>query len=343
MPDSLENARKFLESLQRADLSKLLAHSKVEIGADDWFGTCVIVRSPRPFADAIAALPPHYRKRIAEAVVSQEGGITPLRIFTCHTLAGPPVEGLPALLPELIIQQQMMIDVGTGTAPIQDVNDYYIVRQARLAELCATAAIKYENPHADLWQWYRYYKEHFPSYAERRSYIRGMFRPTIEVASGRTVVPGAQREPTGWERVDRTLARARTQLDAASAEEDFQAIGLLCREVMIVGAGGLRPGPAYARRRGDAECNRRKPDAGSLHPTRVPRRELQGGSRSRPGRSCSGSQCPAQAHRNSAAGGALPRGGDLGDRRRGDHIRKDRLVACEGQPPEVSSRARRRG
>jgi hypothetical protein len=36
-----------------------------------------------------------------------------------------------------------------------------------------------------------------------------------------------------WERVDRALSKARTQLESASAEEDCQAIGLLCREVII--------------------------------------------------------------------------------------------------------------
>lgn len=48
--------------------------------------------------------------------------------------------------------------------------------------------------------------------------------------SSSTITP---REPTGWDRVDRTLAKARAQLDTSSDEEDYQAIGLLCREVMI--------------------------------------------------------------------------------------------------------------
>src|SRR5258705_9933269 len=72
MSDSLENARKFLERLQRADLSKLLAHSEVEsgvAGVEDWFDTFVIVRSPRPFPEANAALPPHDRKAIAAEVL----------------------------------------------------------------------------------------------------------------------------------------------------------------------------------------------------------------------------------------------------------------------------------
>lgn len=40
-------------------------------------------------------------------------------------------------------------------------------------------------------------------------------------------------EPTGWQKVDRQLQEMRTRLDAASTEEQYQAVGLLCREVLI--------------------------------------------------------------------------------------------------------------
>jgi hypothetical protein len=40
-------------------------------------------------------------------------------------------------------------------------------------------------------------------------------------------------EPTGWEKVDRQIQEVRLRLHEASAEEQFQAVGLLCREVMI--------------------------------------------------------------------------------------------------------------
>ena len=40
-------------------------------------------------------------------------------------------------------------------------------------------------------------------------------------------------EPTGWPRVDRTLGEARTRLESALNEEQFQAVGLLCREALI--------------------------------------------------------------------------------------------------------------
>jgi hypothetical protein len=44
-------------------------------------------------------------------------------------------------------------------------------------------------------------------------------------------------EPTGWQKVDRQIQKIRTRLDTANTEEDFQSVGLLCREVLISVAG----------------------------------------------------------------------------------------------------------
>lgn len=40
-------------------------------------------------------------------------------------------------------------------------------------------------------------------------------------------------EPTGWQKVDRQLQEVRLRLDTATSEEQYQAVGLLCREVLI--------------------------------------------------------------------------------------------------------------
>ena len=40
-------------------------------------------------------------------------------------------------------------------------------------------------------------------------------------------------EPTGWRKVDRQLQEVRLSLDTAKTEEQFQSVGLLCREVLI--------------------------------------------------------------------------------------------------------------
>lgn len=44
-------------------------------------------------------------------------------------------------------------------------------------------------------------------------------------------------EPTGWQKVDRQMQKVRSSLDTANSEEDFQGVGLLCREVLITVAG----------------------------------------------------------------------------------------------------------
>ena len=39
--------------------------------------------------------------------------------------------------------------------------------------------------------------------------------------------------PTGWQKVDRQLQEVRLQLDTADVEEQYQVVGLLCRETLI--------------------------------------------------------------------------------------------------------------
>ena len=40
-------------------------------------------------------------------------------------------------------------------------------------------------------------------------------------------------EPTGWQKVDRQIQEMRARLNEASTEEQYQAVGLLCREALI--------------------------------------------------------------------------------------------------------------
>ncbi len=42
-----------------------------------------------------------------------------------------------------------------------------------------------------------------------------------------------QFEPTGWNRVDRAVTEVRSRLASAKTEEQYQAVGLLCRETLI--------------------------------------------------------------------------------------------------------------
>ena len=92
------------------------------------------------------------------------------------------------------------------------------------------------NPHTDLWDWYgKWSSGDLPTYQSRREYIRGLFGPLEARLRKGPQARGAEvfSEPTGWPRVDRTLGQVRNQLESASIEEQFQTVGLLCRETLI--------------------------------------------------------------------------------------------------------------
>ncbi|MHA3792651.1 hypothetical protein [Sphingomonas sp. YL-JM2C] len=271
MANMTDNARGFLESLQRFDLSMLLRHCGASVEqfetALDWFSDledeAIIVRAPIPIAEALQSLPQQDRKRIAEAILSVLQASRQHEDIRVETLDGPNATGAAALLSELLIHRAMMIDVATGGARIQDVDDYYRAREVRIRH-AIPEGVAYDNPHADLRAWYRHWSTELPQYKDRRLYVRQLFGPAIEAIAKRSSQPSEPREATGWERVDRALSKARTQLETASAEEDCLAIGLLCREVIISLAqavydptiheslDGVRPSDTDAKRMLDA-------------------------------------------------------------------------------------------
>lgn len=235
----MSDACKFLESLQRYDLAALLAVCQTgiaEFETEDVWGlrdlvVGVTIRAPAPVDEALRLLPDYDRRRIAEAVASTSPFTAPDDICV-ETNKGQAASGMPGLLADVLVHRAMMISVATGGERIQDVNDHYRARETRI-RAALPAGLPYNNTYPDLWEWYRHWKDNLGGYADRRRHIRDLFAPTIEALAVRPSMPQVQREPTGWERVDRTLVKARSQLQIASAEEDWQAIGLLCREATI--------------------------------------------------------------------------------------------------------------
>ena len=56
-------------------------------------------------------------------------------------------------------------------------------------------------------------------------------KPTFVAQSARRAV--VFEEPSGWQKVDRQLQEMRLRLDSSETEEQYQGVGLLCREVLI--------------------------------------------------------------------------------------------------------------
>ena len=140
------------------------------------------------------------------------------------------------LIEEIEAQRDLMISVSTGDARIQDVNEEYKIRRQRIREVLEPLGIKDPIPYSDLWRWYRKWSSgDLPSYQSRRIYISDLYDPLIEKIQQRRAGITTQlfEEPTGWERVDRVVDKIEGQLAASSSEEDYQTVGLLCREVLI--------------------------------------------------------------------------------------------------------------
>lgn len=128
----------------------------------------------------------------------------------------------------------LLVAVATGGPRINDVNHEYRQLRDILATELSSRGLTIKIPFGDLWEWYgRFSGGDFPSWRSRRQFVNDLARVQVaeieNMSAGRTV----EVEPTGWERVDRNVGAIRDQLAAAMDEEQFQAVGLLCREAMI--------------------------------------------------------------------------------------------------------------
>jgi hypothetical protein len=140
------------------------------------------------------------------------------------------------LLQSLRDQKALLISVATGGPRIDSVNAEYKERRRYIRAELAKVGLSDPVSFDDLWKWYGYWSSELGGYAPRRLYISGLLDSLIDAleyapSDSSTVV--AEPEPTGWERVDRTAQRVRQQFSVARTEEEFQTIGLLCRENLI--------------------------------------------------------------------------------------------------------------
>lgn len=143
---------------------------------------------------------------------------------------------IQSLLQEIELQKSLMIAVATGGPRIQDVNHEYVQRRLKIKEQIENIGMNDPNPYSDLWAWYgRWSSGDLPRYQNRRDFVRELYQTLgdklhLILKDTAAISPP---EPTGWEAVDRQMDKIVDMLEAAQHEEDFQAVGLLCREVMI--------------------------------------------------------------------------------------------------------------
>lgn len=127
--------------------------------------------------------------------------------------------------------RDLMISVATGGPRIQEVDDRYQKTYAKVSAALASRKIPNPITYGSLWDWYgRWSSGDLPSYHSRRTFVSALVSPLISrLQTGRE----DEYQVTGWERVDRTVGEVRERLASAESEEQFQAVGLLCRDALI--------------------------------------------------------------------------------------------------------------
>ena len=137
---------------------------------------------------------------------------------------------------ELNAIKDLMISVATGGPKIQSVEARYKSLQASIAPQCKLLNITYNNSFSSLWDWYARWSNEMPHYQERRQFVNDLFAPTFEAFSNDGTSPSIATpivELCDWERINRTVEKIKQNSTTAKNEEDFQQVGLLCRDVII--------------------------------------------------------------------------------------------------------------
>ncbi len=140
------------------------------------------------------------------------------------------------LLQALDRLKSVMIAVATGGPGIGEVQSEFANTFDLVAWELANRNIPNPLPYRDLWEWYgRWSSGDLPSWQSRRNFVTALFgglTKTITQLDQKTAIRQSP-EPTGWARVDRAVTEMRKRLAEAQTEEQFQAVGLLCRETLI--------------------------------------------------------------------------------------------------------------
>lgn len=131
--------------------------------------------------------------------------------------------------------KNIMISVATGGNMVKEEENRYKKLQEEIINDCKKLNLSYNNFYTSLWDWHGKWRADFPTYQERRIYINQLFASTLsyfeEVEFSQNIETFV--ELNEWERIERTIAKIKRDSSTAKNEEDFQAIGLLCRDVII--------------------------------------------------------------------------------------------------------------
>jgi hypothetical protein len=254
--NTINEAIKFLldgGEQEAADILKMCSLENFEVvdywmnGSEQLDGLSIDLHGPRTAYEILSRHDHPLRKAIIaafSAVLPTSTYIKNLRIRAV-TLAEEthvqinntiPLSELKELIQKIETQKGLMISVATGGPKIKEVNAQYQHRRFEIMTKLQDMAIDDPNPYPDLWIWYGKWSDgSLPSWQSRRNYISNLYQPLIDAITVRSKTTSVvqPQEPTGWARVDRNVDKINSALAYAENEEDFQTVGLLCREAII--------------------------------------------------------------------------------------------------------------
>jgi len=254
--NTINEAIKFLldgGEQEAADILKICSLENYEVvdywmnGSEQLDGLSIDLHGPRAAYDILSRHDHPLRKAISlalAAVLPTSTYIKNLRIRAI-TLTDEthvqinntiPLPELKELIQIIETQKGLMIAVATGGPKIKDVNAQYQQRRFEILTKLQDIGIDDPNPYPDLWSWYGKWSDgSLPSWQSRRIYIGNLYQPLLDALTTRikTTSVVQPQEPTGWVRVDRNVDKVNNALAYAENEEDFQTMGLLCREAII--------------------------------------------------------------------------------------------------------------
>lgn len=144
---------------------------------------------------------------------------------------------LDQLRAEVEAEMDLMTAVATGGPNIDGVNRSYRERRQRIRRLLKQLGLTDPNPYDDLWMWYGKWSRDLGNYQLRREYIRELFAPLLEEVE-RLEDESLGSDLEGFEldelpSVANQVAQLHVRAATCDTAEDAQAVGLLCRDILI--------------------------------------------------------------------------------------------------------------
>lgn len=135
--------------------------------------------------------------------------------------------------------KQLLIDIATNTIALRGTtyNDEYISLFQEMTGYFNQLNYTFSGLFKSLWEWYQFYKNevnNLSSYQSRRNFIDNLFSETETLLkTGPQDNISETVKMDDWEEIVRRTIKIKRSASTASDVEDFQSIGLQCREVLI--------------------------------------------------------------------------------------------------------------